>query len=293
MYPLFSVRSHPNSCNKLVGTWLGITRGGRLAALTNIREANPAAAIGPGSRGAIVSSFLMSLDLECETWLECFKRNEFPSSAYPKPDQVGGFSMLCGKFIRSPENKVKVSILSVVSNRADDEPTTPARNLTAIDPAECKSHGLSNSAFANSWPKVLNGKSLLDQLVEDICQNNMDEQEILTKAFDILSHDSVTTGTGWRASNNKLDLLKFSIFIPLFKVNEESNLTESQSNEKFSACGQPNSSHLYSHYGTQKQTVIIVHDTGKVRYIEKTLFDWLQGGSVNNNIVDLSFDLDI
>ena len=42
------------------GTWLGVTRGGRFALLTNFREANPNSVAGAPSRGALPTDFLTS-----------------------------------------------------------------------------------------------------------------------------------------------------------------------------------------------------------------------------------------
>ncbi|KAK6518515.1 hypothetical protein TWF506_005660 [Arthrobotrys conoides] len=261
------------------GTWLGITRCGRFAGLTNIRETTSIAAVGTASRGAVVSSFLTSSD---STFQSLMGSRTQGSSANLDIDQVGGFSMLCGQLSRDQQNRVHIDSFGVISNRVEGQ--IHDGNYEIIDPAKPGTYGLSNSAFTNPWPKVVNGKSLLNDLVEDIQHDRLTEREIAQKGIDILTSDSVSEDEAWKDMRNRLDLLKQSVFIPMFDTNS-----------LVGTIGQDHAlSGIYNFYGTQKQTVIIVHESGAVRYIEKTLYDWLQGATDGGgDTVDVLFNLDL
>jgi uncharacterized protein with NRDE domain len=116
------------------GTWLGITRRGRLAALTNVRapsERNPHAP----SRGTLVLSALQAPESP-SNWLES---NAARMSAY------NGFNLLLGDVapIASGESENEPR-LEYFTNRASE----PARNLAP------GVYGLSNASLDTPWPKV-------------------------------------------------------------------------------------------------------------------------------------------
>ncbi|HTO49745.1 MAG TPA: NRDE family protein [Burkholderiales bacterium] len=111
------------------GTWLGITRTGRFAALTNYRDPGSNRADAP-SRGALVSAFL---------------RSETPPPEYLErlrddAARYNGFSLLVGDGVA----------LSYFSNRDGD-----IRSLSS------GLYGLSNSLLDVDWPKVQSGKARL------------------------------------------------------------------------------------------------------------------------------------
>jgi uncharacterized protein with NRDE domain len=114
------------------GTWLGITREGRLAALTNYRD--PATLKdGAPSRGKLVSDFL---------------RGQRTPEAYfhrlsPRAARYNGFSLLVG----NPDE------LNYFSNRG-----AQIRMLPGI-------HGMSNHLLDTPWPKVERGKQALGELL--------------------------------------------------------------------------------------------------------------------------------
>ncbi|KAK6347725.1 hypothetical protein TWF718_005559 [Orbilia javanica] len=200
--------------------------------------------------------------------------------------------MLCGQFSRDHQNRVRIDSFGVISNRAEGQIHEKRHDI--IDPMEPGTYGLSNSAFTSPWPKVLNGEQLLNELVEEIQHDKLTNREISQKGIEILGSDSLSGDEAWKESNNRLELLKQSVFIPMF---ETRNLAGP--NSVGATTGQDQGqdqalSGLYNLYGTQKQTVIIVHESGAVRYTEKTLYDWLQGAtSVANGTVDIIFDLDL
>lgn len=117
------------------GTWLGLDRLGRFAAVTNFRQGQrePAA---PRSRGRLVRDFLTSAT-EPEEYL---RRTERDAALY------NGFNLLVGDSRR----------LCYLSNRGDR-----ARVLTP------GVYGLSNHLLDTAWPKVVSGKSALQALVRE------------------------------------------------------------------------------------------------------------------------------
>jgi uncharacterized protein with NRDE domain len=117
-----------------MGTWLGVTRGGRFAAVTNYRDAAPAPREAP-SRGLLASHYL-----GCREAPSAFAANvEAEGLAYR------GFNFLAGDRDE----------LWWVSNRAG-----PARR---IEPGV---HGLSNHLLDTPWPKVTMGKQRLGQVLD-------------------------------------------------------------------------------------------------------------------------------
>lgn len=114
------------------GTWLGITRGGRFAAVTNFREA-PMEPTPPLSRGALTADFLRSTE-SCTDYL---------ARIAPQADQYRGFNLL----IDDGHDTY------YYSNRA-----ALARKL------EPGYYGLSNQLLDCDWPKVGTGRADLAQV---------------------------------------------------------------------------------------------------------------------------------
>jgi uncharacterized protein with NRDE domain len=115
------------------GTWLGISRTGRLAALTNYREPHAVRKDAP-SRGKLVSDFLKS----ATTPEEYLTRLRGERLAYL------GYNLLLGDLER----------LYCYSNK-NDQITRLTRGV----------HGLSNHLLDTPWPKVLRGRDALARVV--------------------------------------------------------------------------------------------------------------------------------
>jgi len=114
------------------GTWMGVTRAGRFAAITNFRnpaERNPLAP----SRGQLVTAFLID-KREPVAWLKAIA---------PQATAYNGFSMLVGDR----------HSLCFFSNRNGA--------ITTVEPGI---HGLSNHLLDTPWPKVEKGKAQLAKL---------------------------------------------------------------------------------------------------------------------------------
>ncbi len=128
------------------GTWLGITREGRFAALTNFREPEqpPAAAPAP-SRGELVSAFLTGQQSPVAYLTELEESAQRQQAA-----NYRAFNLLCGTLDGE---------LYYYSNRAPSERSTHSR----IAPVTPGIHGLSNRLLDTPWPKVTRGKKALEQ----------------------------------------------------------------------------------------------------------------------------------
>ena len=115
------------------GTWLGITRTGRLAALTNYRDPASLKAGAP-SRGGLAADYLRGREGP-EAYLD---------KVEPAADLYNGFSLVCG-------NRDE---LFFFSNRGIRE-----RVRAGV-------HGLSNRLLDTPWPKVERGRGALRELLE-------------------------------------------------------------------------------------------------------------------------------
>lgn len=114
------------------GTWMGITRAGRFAALTNVRE--PAARReAPRSRGAVVRDYLVG-SLDATSFSRSLVREELPA-----------FNLVCG------------DVHSLAFVRDGRVEATPIHSGV---------HGLSNARLDDRWPKVERGKRLLSQWID-------------------------------------------------------------------------------------------------------------------------------
>jgi uncharacterized protein with NRDE domain len=116
------------------GTWLGVTRHGRFAALTNFRE--PQAPRGERSRGLLVSSFLQGRDSPLS----------YAQAVMAEADCYGGFNLLLGDG----------HMLVVLSNRG-----TPPQVLAP------GVYALSNHLLDTPWSKVEHARRALQAELAD------------------------------------------------------------------------------------------------------------------------------
>ncbi|TXS93942.1 NRDE family protein [Parahaliea maris] len=117
------------------GTWMGITRQGRFAAITNFRDPSRSAAA-PRSRGELPIAWLEGREAPAP-WLE---------SRLAAADQYAGFNLLFGDR----------SGLWYWSNAGD-------RGRRPLEPGI---YGLSNASLDTPWPKALLGKARLEKVLE-------------------------------------------------------------------------------------------------------------------------------
>jgi uncharacterized protein with NRDE domain len=116
------------------GTWMGVTRGGRFAALTNVRE--PGRPQGHRSRGLLVSEYLLS----------GLAPLAYAEAVMAVAADYSGFNLLVGDG----------DTLVVCSNRG----TSP----TVLAPGV---YGLSNHLLDSPWPKLVRAREALRAQVVD------------------------------------------------------------------------------------------------------------------------------
>lgn len=147
------------------GTWLGISRSGRIAAVTNFRSGagNRAA---PRSRGALVRDYLTGTENTVD-WL---------ATVQAQGTQYNGFILIAGD----------ANALYWLSNRGPGVEQIPAGV-----------HGLSNHLLNTPWPKIERSKRALGELL------GAAEDELVAGLFGILSdrttapdHELPDTGVG-------------------------------------------------------------------------------------------------
>lgn len=114
-----------------MGTWLGVTKTGRIAALTNFRDPAEHTA-GKRSRGEIVQAFLTGAELP-ETFMDNLQRQK---------DDYPGFNLLAGT----------ADELWYYNNKSDCK--------EKIAPGV---HSLSNAFLNSPWPKSEKGKAYLEE----------------------------------------------------------------------------------------------------------------------------------
>ncbi len=145
------------------GTWLGVTRDGRLATLTYYREPLPPPPDAP-SRGTLAAGFLTG-DLAPADYL---------AKVAQEDDRFGGYSLLCGdgRGLWYHSNRRKGSL-----------------------PVTSGIHGLSNGFLDSPWPKVDRGREILANLLaaDDL------EPAVLAAALDERQafHDALLPDTGF------------------------------------------------------------------------------------------------
>lgn len=135
---------------KAGGTWMGVTRSGRFAAITNYRDVNISKA-NPPSRGHLVLDFLKQKE----------QPNAYLRKVHAKADRYMGFNLLAGT----------INNLYYYSNQQGI--------IKQLTPGI---YGLSNHLLDTPWPKVKRVKSRLSALIE---QDRVSAQTL----FDLLADD--------------------------------------------------------------------------------------------------------
>lgn len=128
------------------GTWMGITRGGRFAAVTNYRDPGLAQRAGAPSRGALVADFLRGgADAEA-----------YAADLATRAAAYNGFNLLVGD----------EGGLFYLSNRA--------AGVRRLEPGV---YGLSNALLDTPWPKVVRAKGAMADALRRVDGAGMDGAE--------------------------------------------------------------------------------------------------------------------
>lgn len=248
---------------------MGITKQGRVAVLTNYREAAP---IGNISRGAIVNDFLTEPPTALgEGTEEKGGKEQRTTRAFVQDlinsqmaTRAGGFSLVCGR-VGEP--------LAIISNRMADN----IDSTTWIASTRGETVGLSNTFLKDrTWPKIINGEILMKSAIDAHIASypghqgttGEEEDDLIKRLFSVLSTDTMP-----RLSNTEpikeqyMNQLKESIFIPLLGDRAQFE-AEADQLAKMGLAG-----YTSGLYGTQKQTVLLVDHAGRAKYVERSLYD--------------------
>jgi uncharacterized protein with NRDE domain len=117
------------------GTWMGVTRSGRFAAITNFRDPAERRSTAP-SRGALVTAYLLSTETP----------ERFFASIAARAAAYNGFNLIAGDG----------ATLWYFASREG-----------AMRPIEPGVHGLSNHLLDEPWPKVRSGRVAMQQALAD------------------------------------------------------------------------------------------------------------------------------
>lgn len=256
------------------GTWLGVTRSGKIAVLTNYKEdvMPPPTAV---SRGAIIKKFL-SEDVGA---IEDFVKNVVNTGI---AKDAGGFSLVCGHIGEK---------LAVISNRAEHNSQVPW-----IAGGTVQTVGLSNATFSDrSWKKVALGEELMLNAIRQSIEDGETEDRLIKRLLDVLSHDTLPRNGGGENGGLEtyLSELRNTIYVPALGRKDLTGLKDDEiaaarKHQKVDIVGHntpiragspsvqpahPPQLGVSGLYGTQKQTVVLADHDGNVRYFERTLFD--------------------
>lgn len=137
-----------------MGTWLGMTKSGRLAMVTNFRDLKNIRAKAP-SRGKLVTDFL----------LEKISAEDYMEKLEPRAKEYNGFSLIAGT----------VDSLFYLSNYRE-----------GVIQLNSGLFGLSNHLLETPWPKVEKGKLEIQQLLKASALKTDD-------FFKVLSDESISS----------------------------------------------------------------------------------------------------
>ena len=145
------------------GTWLGVTRWGRFAAVTNYRDPNHV--VTPAiSRGWLVQEFLLGTE----------SPSEYLCEVESCAERYNGFGLIVGDHTQ----------LCYYSNRS-----------IGIRDLEPGLYGLSNHLLDTPWPKVARGKSALAQMLQS--GDSIDAEAVLDTLSDTtIAEDDLLPDTG-------------------------------------------------------------------------------------------------
>ena len=289
---------------------MGVTKQGKIAILTNYREKQPENAGELQSRGAIVNSWLTTSPTDsqsCKQKTEHFVADLVASNLSRR---TGGFSLACG---RANEPLAIVSNRSAKLDQvkwvATEKGQTIGLSNTAVDdrtwPKILHGEELTKAAIeSHVQAQVDDHDENEDRLIARLLR--VLSIDTLPRVRSTVSSDQ---DNGTKESESYVTDLKESIFIPLIGVREDYGQLETQKhnvnadNNNVKAPGpndngdddyevtvsrnvanstesppvdhRDNNNVNYSTgaYGTQKQTIILVSESGRIRYFERTLYD--------------------
>lgn len=145
------------------GSWLGISRRGKLAAITNYMDGRPN--LDAQGRGFLVSNYLTEKDIDGYSYL---KKVSTEGHLY------NGFNLITAEF------KAKQDIVCYYGNRGSPEPVR-------LNPGI---YGLSNSLLDTPWRKLLEGKRHFSTVVSD---QSLSSDGLVQELLNVLNNEELHT----------------------------------------------------------------------------------------------------
>ena len=239
----------------------------------------------------------------------------------------------CG--ITNCHETIELQPLAVVSNRTLGTRKEIEECWIGDSPNQVYALSNGPFADLHPWPKITLGKDLLKQAVDRAVNEDLCEDEFIESLFDVLSHNTFPSVEGEQTYRTDLESLRHSVFIPAFNCHrEEQSAVQAGANKEVTraglthtpsittsdlkpliiplggarsivqdVCATPTTplgtSKLYPSdrvYGTQKQTVILVDRNGKLKYVERTLYndqaEWIGGEENKDRDVACEFQIE-
>ncbi|SJX64732.1 uncharacterized protein SRS1_15549 [Sporisorium reilianum f. sp. reilianum] len=228
------------------GTWLGITRSGAFATLTNFTEVSaplPAGVEAFESRGRLVRDWLVSqshVERGGRRGLDEVQRDirAYCETVGAKLDRFPGFNLLVGAL------SAHGTVVAYITNRTPDGTLTRHRSADIFLPRSSPAppSGLSNSVLSQPWPKVAAGTHTLHALLRPAPAHD----QLVEHLFDLLWSSSVPKPT------QRADLRHSVLISPLELPAPAGGARD--------------------WYATRTSTVILVRKDGSAKLVERDTF---------------------
>ncbi|CDR88920.1 uncharacterized protein SPSC_05752 [Sporisorium scitamineum] len=234
------------------GTWLGVTRNGAFATLTNFTEVSAPLPQGMDafeSRGKLVRDWLTAQS-------QSVSNSRKARSLEEVREEVGGYlSRVEGKLDRFPGFNLLVGALSTegtvvgyITNRTADGQAARNRKADIFLPQTSPPPpgGMSNSVLAQPWSKVLSGSTTF----HSILSSSPTEDHLIEQLFDLL----------WTSSNPK-----------------PTQRSELRNSVLISPLELPAPNQIRDWYATRTSTVILLRKDGHAKLVERDTFKNVNG----------------
>ncbi|KAL5342136.1 NRDE protein-domain-containing protein [Aspergillus crustosus] len=185
------------------GIWLGVTKEGRAAVLTNCLETDCARAVGGED--------------DVEGFIEELRRDE-------ELQDVGGFNLLFRDLseLQSHDGDEEGGLVIISNRSATSQCCTGDSNaVRRIGGKTGETIALSNMTLGEEfdggekWTKIVLGEELLGNAVGESLRVSEDEDALVERFFDVLLTDTLPRLTGKQKAEACMGLLRESIFIPV------------------------------------------------------------------------------